>query len=538
VHTLASIKNMDISTRDVNSWQRFTLRRQGLTARVIRALTGEKKSAAAMERWENTVRSLGPVVAFSTTIMRASDMMFKVIAVEGEMNRIAQEEAAQMFPNNPTAQDGWIKTRTASIVNDPGQLTAAQADRMRQVAEYNTFTDMPLRTSRHIVAARETFPVIKWIFPYFNTLVNLGKRGLEMTPGVGLIAEGSYRFDPNFDPNSYGHTKADIIAKQLEGAVFVAMLFALFDEDEVTGAVPEDPQERKHFYEAGRIEYGVKIGDHWYSYANIQPFNVAFAITANLRKYVLANRDKWDSDAPDIQQKVNDDLMQAAWSIGTFLANSDFMRGFETLISARTTKERYRALGSVAENVVVPYNGLLRWMMRTENMMQNEEGHFIPQDREGMLETALPLSHNLMNKLFGLPLTEMNRITVWGEPYTYSDNKWYDSWLPVQYSKADQDAVDRTLEELQYMPTPVSRTYDINRKEYQFDREIWQQFALGYGQESKPAIARLIERPGFQRKHKEDKVVAIQAELRKIRSKHERRAKAAQRQLGLRPTGE
>lgn len=538
VHTLASVKNMDISTRDVNSWQRFTMRREGLAARALRRVFGATAGDVAIQKWEDTVRTLGPLVSASTTIMRASDMMFKVIAVEGEMNRIAQEEAVRMFPNNPSAQDGWIRSRTAEIISDPGKLTAPQAERLRQVAEYNTFTDMPLKASRHISAYRESLPLIKLVFPYFNTLVNLGKRGLEMVPVVGLGFEAMYRTDPSFDKSSYGHTKADIIAKQLEGAMFVAGVFLLLDEDELTGAAPTDPYERKHFYEAGKLEYAIKLGDHWYSYANIQPFNVALSMTANVRKYALANVDKLGSDNAEVQEKVNRDLMQAAWSIGSFMLNNDFMRSFEQFATAETWQRQAKVLGSTAESAVIPYNGFLRWMMRAENMMQNPEGYFVPQDKTGIGEIALPLSHNIMNKLFGLPLTEMNRLTVWGEPYSYSENKWYDSWLPVQYSKADQDNVDKTLEELGYMPAPPQRQYEMNKKTYQYDREIWQQLALAVGAESKPKVAKLIDSPGFQRKHKEDKVLAIQKVMKEVRAKHERKAKAAQRRAGLKPVGE
>lgn len=538
VHTLASVKNMDITTRDVNSWQRFTMRREGVTAKLLRKIFGASKGDMAIQKWEDTIRTLGPITAAATTFMRASDMMFKVIAVEGEMNRIAQEEAAEMFPRNPTAQAGWIKTRTASIVNDPGQLTPAQAERLSRVAEYNTFTDMPMKASRYVLGFRESLPIVKLVFPYFNTLVNLGKRGLEMVPGVGLGMEAMYRTDPEFQRNSYGHTKADIIAKQLEGAMFIAGVFLLLDDDELTGAAPEDPQERKHFYEAGKLEYAMKLGDTWYSYANIQPFNIALGMTANVRKYALANLDKLGSDSVEVQEKVTRDLMQAAWSVGSFMLNNDFMRSFEQYATAKTAERRAKVLGSTIESALIPYNGFLRWAMRTEKMMQNEEGYFVQQERDTLSETAFPVSHKILNSIFGLPSTESDKLTVWGEPYHYADNKWYDTWLPVQYSKGSQDNVDKILEELQYMPELPSRTYDIDKRGYQYDREIWQQLALGYGAESKPKLARLVESPGFQRKHKEDKVVAIQALLKDVRDKHVKRAKAAQRRAGLKPTGE
>ena len=83
----------------------------------------------------------------------------------------------------------------------------------------------------------------QFIFPFMNTLVNLGKRGLEMTPGVGLMAEMSYRrFDPQFNRDSFGHRPSDIIAKQIEGMALAAMIFLLLDNEELVGAMPQDPQ--------------------------------------------------------------------------------------------------------------------------------------------------------------------------------------------------------------------------------------------------------------------------------------------------------
>lgn len=538
VHTLGTIKNMDITSRDVNSWQRFVLNRGGLTARLIAGLAGKKNAVAAQIKFENAIRATGYWLSLSTTFMRASDMVFKVIAVEGEINRIAQEEAEALFPNNVVAQNGWIKSTTKKMIEDPGQLSEAQKERLREAAAYNTFTDMPLKFSRHVIAARESAPILKMIFPYYNTLVNLGKRGLEMTPGIGLIAERVYLSDKDFKAGSYGHTKADIMAKQIEGALLISMFMLLFDEDEMTGAAPLDPQERKVFFETGKIEYAMKIGDHWYSYANVQPFNVALSIATATKKYILANVDKINSGDPEVQKKVTEDLMQGAWSIGTFLANNDFMRNYEQLAKASTTENMAKRVGSLVETAFVPYNGFLRWMMRTEKMMMNEDGVFVPQKSEGFLETSLPLSHNVMNKLFGLPLTAQNKLTVWGEPYTYSDNKWYDSWMPIQYSKAEMDPVDQLMEELQWAPELPRQTYTEGRREYRYDPEIWQQLALGMGAEGKPALARLIERPAFQQMHKEDKLVAMDNVLRPIRERHRRKAKAAQRRAGLKPVGE
>jgi len=536
VHSLESIKGMDIQAKDISAWQRYILPRDGKAHKTFEAVLGKKKGELMRKNMEATIRRLGFPISIPITFMRASDMMFKIIAAEGHLNRLTQEDARTKFPGDKAAQKAHIKRALAAYKADNASIPNHIRQKVSEAASYNTFMDRPGTVGTHLLAVREKAPIIKLVFPFFNTLVNLGKRGLEMTPGVGLAAEAIWARDPSFDKFGYGHRPADIIAKQIEGSMMAAFLLLAFDEDEFTGALPLDRNERKQWRLEGKIPYAVKYGDKWISFQNIEPINVPFKIVADLRSYLyegLKGLGQYEELDEKDQDKVIRDLTQAGTAIGHTLLNNNYMRTFNDYVDSRTSEEYLSAIGRTAEGALIPYSGFLRWMMKKGKMQENENGEYVPQVFDQLEHQVLPLSTDILHSMFGVEKNTRDKITVWGDPYTFSSNKWWEFWWPVHYSMDVGDNIDSEFESLGYYPSIPSETFTRARKRYRLDPDIHQQLALGFGAEGKPAVKKIIETSkGYQRMDKEAKVRILDRRLTAIRKKHLNKAIKEQRARG------
>lgn len=532
LHAYDTLKGVDIVAKDINSWQRYLMPRNGSMAKSIMAALGKENGEYLIDKFERTIRTLGPAMSIFTNIMRASDMIFKTVAAEGELNRLVQEVSAKKFPNDRKAQRQHTYELTKEFSDKLYALPDSWKQQLAHAATYNTFMDLPGPVGRHLLAAREAAPLLKVIFPFFNTLINIGKRGLEMTPGIGLVAEYLQSLDKNQVTGQYGHTKADIIAKQIEGSMLAALMLLFLDDDRLTAEAPEDPKEKALFYASGKRPFHIRVGDKWVNYENLDPFSIPLKLIASLRKNVINNWNSFGDPSPEVQERVARDLMAAGWTFGSLASNSDFMRTFETYAEAKTLTARAKALGSTIEGTLVPYSGLIRWMQRKADMYQDESGQYVPRQQLTLADKALPLTHNIVNRMFGLPETTLPRLTVWGEPYSYSDNKWYETWWPAYYTEAEMGKVDLELERLQYAVGFPSRYYERLGRKYEYSPEVYQQLVLAYGQEGKQRLEKLISSSGYDGLPDHLKFSRIESTLEPIRSRQVNRARMEQRKLG------
>ncbi|NIV12146.1 MAG: hypothetical protein GWN62_12985, partial [Aliifodinibius sp.] len=157
----------------------------------------------------------------------------------------------------------------------PTDLMIEQAG---ESANYFTFMDAPGAATRHALAIRNMVPLARTQIPFINTIVNLFKRGIEMTPGIGLLPKAGREVLKS--PKQAGPKVTDVVAKQIEGLMIASEIAYLYDQGRITGPAPKNAAKKMAFYQAGFQPWSVKLGDNWYSYRRIEPFNTVIGSVA------------------------------------------------------------------------------------------------------------------------------------------------------------------------------------------------------------------------------------------------------------------
>jgi hypothetical protein len=418
--------------------------------------------------------------------------------------------------------------KLAEVEPDAEALDSYRAE-AEMAARHNTFMDMGGALTRHMNLIREdVLPALKLFIPFLNTHMNLMKRAAEMVPVVGLGFEWTYRTDPKFVADSPGHRSADIVAKQLEGMMFVWLVMMVMDDDEIVGAAPTEPSKMAHFYNSGKVPYSVKFGDKYYSFEYMDPFNVPFSILADLKTLM---REGTDMSPEEFSQQ----LMAAATAFGSRLLEPAFLQRFTDYANIKSEENKLKAFGRSVESVIIPYNGMWRWLKKQVNIMEHE-GKFVPQEEAGpLMAQVFPLTTDILEMFEGEPLVqEYDKLNVWGEQMVISEHDYWKLWAYTSKQRTiSDDPAELIFDDMQYYPGLPNKQVTIGRQQYDLSMDIYQQFLMGYGKEGKDAVRRLATSQGFRSMPKVRQAAVIEETLQKIRDRHRKKAIAAQVRAGL-----
>lgn len=117
--------------------------------------------------------------------------------------------------------------------------------------------------------------------------------------------------------------KSEYIGRQLMGStvVMAAGMWAL--SGNLTGNGPQDAAEKKRMMDMGAQFNSIRVGDTWYSYKGMEPFDSLLAMVGD----VVYN-------ASRVDQAVTEDwFRKIAFSASMNVANKTFLSGFEPLVS-------------------------------------------------------------------------------------------------------------------------------------------------------------------------------------------------------------
>lgn len=270
---------------------------------------------------------VGNLVNIPSKSLVASDELFKGINYEMSLWANAMRQA-----KNEGKSGVELTQRIADLVSSPDSKMIKTA---MDEAKYRLFQEGSnaangIRAFRDNVA-KINIPLIgelkpiQFILPFVQTPLNVVKYGLERSPaGILSVAEGV------LNGASKGEI-ADRTARAMMGSALMVPLAMYFTEDKITGAPPKDRTERDAFYADGKLPYSIKIGDRWYAYNRVEPFNT-----------ILTQIAMWHDSF-----KNNDHLLSqetiADFIRGTVMnfADQTFMTGLGNLVNAVEDPERY-----------------------------------------------------------------------------------------------------------------------------------------------------------------------------------------------------
>ena len=361
------------------------------------------------------MRKVAPVLSAPTRALRAMDVWANSIAYDSEMmaiaNRIGIKKGLQ--------KDG-LKAFVQRFVKNPTDEAHGQA---MKFAKHNTFMDDPDKFTAWILKSRKipvVGPASQVVIPFVNTIGNLTKRGLELTPGVGIAKEAISRGMGRGMPNS------QVIAKQIEGSVLSLYLMYKLDAGEVTGEAPRNAVERERFYAQGKQPWAIRFGDTWVSYRRMEPYNTVFASVATAYENIKNAKD--DETKTRIFGKIAGDMKSN-------LLDSSYFQGLQQVFN------RHQKLEEAPQRTaatLIPYSSFWRSMNRAYE--KHTEGNAKVRKQGTWLSAFAQVIPGLSGKVPA-------KLNIWGDEIVLPGSV-LQHWLPYKWSKETQDPVEIELERL------------------------------------------------------------------------------------------
>lgn len=429
---------------------------------------------SSMGAWERSpiaaVRGAGKFLTVPTKALRGMDVLANSIAYDSQINAIARRSANLK---------GFTKSTRGAFENtfreNPPEWAHKEA---MEYAKYATFMDDPGWFSSAIIKLRNQAPGGRLIIPFVNTIGNLLKRGIEMTPGLGLTL-------------AKGQNPSEVIAKQIEGSVIGLWTFAKIADGKITGAAPTSPNEREAFYRQGKKAWSVKIGDEWYQYRRIEPFNTVIASVTVA--YDAIKNAKDDETAIETFGVMTSDLKNN-------LIDSGYLQGITQILNRHGS---LRGMEKRLATSLVPYSGFLQSINKSVEALKTGSAKLRDTSTwEGAFSRVIPgMNENVKPKL-----------DVWGNEIML-EGGIFRQWLPYRWSTEKKDVTESSLETLGVYPGRPSDTFKHMGKTIKMDEDIYRDYCLVYGSKAKERLDKLFSKPNIQRSLKDENKHPIIADI-------------------------
>lgn len=437
----------------------------------------------AFERSPHKIlRKTAPFIAAPTRALRAMDIWANTMAYDSHIAALARRAA-----NVKGLKGNARKSFERKLMLNP---TEEMINKSTHFAKHLTFTDDPGKFTEWIIQGRDKVPFGRIIIPFVNTIANLTKRGVEMTPGLGLTL-------------ARGKEPAKILAKQIEGSVLGLYILSKLDKGEITGAAPKSKAARDAFYRQGKKPWGIRIGDTWYQYRRIEPFNTVIASVAIAHDAIQNAKD--DETRTEIFGTMVEGLAEN-------VIDSSYLQGVTNIL------DRYGRRKGMLERTTasfVPYSSFWRSINRAADVAF--EGKTLVRDTKSLLGAFSQVIPGLSDKAPA-------RLNVWGEEIPIEGGV-FRQWLPYKWSKEKEDATEKMLESLEIYPGLPKQQVTIKGQKVKLPDNIYRNYCISYGHKAKKILDKTVSKPSFKHKKDELKIKQLDSIMTTIRYRELERAK-------------
>lgn len=409
-------------------------------------------------------------------------------------------------------------------------------NRAKYLAEDAVFQGPPGQNLRFFMNWRNTMPLGlgKILFPFIGTIANLVKKGMELTPGLGIPAHvyfdlgkvkhqkthplASLHGNPNNIPWYDKVDWADLVAKQIEGSVMLLGIFMMLDKDDpeelqITGALPREQGKRLAMQSLGIQPYSIKVGDTWVDYRRYEPFGTVLGMAAEfyskLKEYQTDESDPMKADKDRFELS-----MELVFGVGRSLLEATY---FSTPIKTLSTEAGLTRQVVSSASSLVPYSAFWRWMYKGYETVETGQQN-LPESKQylELFGSSIPFRGVLG---FDPPLVQLNRF---GEP-VYRDMGMFFEWLPVspflpRLSQEKDDLVEKELQTLGIYPglpaAQVTLKYRGSSVTLPLDEERHRELLIESGIKAKAKIKDRISQRAWSGLSNDRKITAIDKILR------------------------
>lgn len=455
----------------------------------------------AWMRYPNkAINKMAPFIEFPSEFLIVTDVFFRSIARDAFENmQMAQKSRETGVPINSVLQT----------------MTEAERNTMYEASSafglHATFFDKPGGATKAIMNIRDAIPGGRIPFPFVNTLVNILKRGIEFTPGLGMVRLVQRETEAR-----------TIWARQLQGTLLTMALFSLlWDEDRFTGAPPTQKGKRDVWQAAGKTPHSFRVGDHWIRYDRAgEP--ISFAISS-----LLAVRDAWKAEAEKKEKGID-----VGWD-EVFLNSvhgviNNIMDHYVTdniLTAIGSPKAFERAVKRIPASFA-PYSSFVREIKRSVEAL--DDGSIKSKENDTVLSflaDALPWA--------GLRGEVPNRINVLGDEVEISGGLMA-QWLPFSWQKQlPEDSVEMELVRLDKYPGLPSTIFTIKGQTHYIPEAFYREYSIAYGKAVKASYRKTMDSPVYERLTDEGKLDYLDKRSASARERVRSLGLRAFRQQGL-----
>lgn len=419
----------------------------------------------------------GKVVRLPYRLLGAEDLLIRQPAKMGEfytsVGRLALDKG--YTPGTKEYNDFFAATLSNPTAEIVEQITKA-ADRV-------TFQDelSPGLAKLQQLISNEA-KAVRFIVPFFKTIINLQKRALEYSPMAPLLP--SVRTSLKASPE----VRADALARMALGTAVITPLVYYALDDNITLESPKNPAERDAFFASGKQAYSIKVGDNWIPFNRLSPFSEWF-VTAGLLSKAIKNED---------EQSIGELTTNTFFGLAANLFDKSFATGMADLLDALRGSEKERE--SWFNNFVVG------------STLPVLSGN-IARTVDPTLREVNSLREAYMSRIPGLSDNLPARNDVFGKPISRAGSAIERAISPVIPTQVTADAVREELDSLGItmgFPEKSVGGFEMTQEQY-YD---YQQIA---GKATYSALFSLVSSPQYNKLTSQQKEQAANKIISKVR---------------------
>ena len=280
---------------------------------------------------------------------------------------------------------------------------------------------------------------------------------MEFTPGIGIAKEAVSR------AMGRGLGTPEIIAKQIEGSLLSLYILYKSDIGEITGPAPENKAEREAFYRQGKKAWSLRMGDTWYQYRRIEPFNTPIASVAIAYDKIVNAKD----------EKTKTEIFgELSRGLANNILDSSYFQGLQQIFNRH---EKFKTAPFRFGASFIPYSSFWRSMNRAYE--KATEGEAKIREKQGWLPAMAQV-------IPGLSGSVPAKVDVWGNEKVIPGSI-FQHWLPYKWQKETTDPVEKGLELLKIYPSLPSKQYTYRGQKAVFDEDIYRKLCIDYGHRAK-----------------------------------------------------
>lgn len=415
----------------------------------------------------------------------AEDAWFATLNYEGELRTLARHQAMADRKSGAISQNTKLSQRIEQLVQNP---TSEMIEKAGEHARTNTFNNKAGAFAQAIMSAKAKAPWLNIIVPFVRTPANIVKFGLKRTPLAPAFT------DVRADIKAGGARQERAIARVLWGTSVMIGAGALAQAGYITGAGPEDKEEKAALMATGWRPYSIKAGDTYHEYSRLDPFAQWLSMAAD-----LATTDYQHKDAGDIaagllgsfaNATINKTYMQGLSNFSEFLSDPKRNGSWYLQQQAGTLAQPFTLLSNIAsEND--PYG-------RETNSVLDAIKYRVPGLRQDL---PAKLDH------FGEPVP--NR-TYPGGPLSIA--------APIAQSKETANPVRLEAARIGWAPGKTQDHFTIKKQRYNLSDEQMSEFNELAGKLTSKTMLRAMRSKSWAALGDDEKRDFLDAELKKART--------------------